>query len=534
MTSTELAKILKKSEGIDLEFKAARNSFRFDDITKYCSAFSNVGGGYLLLGVDDTNKVTGTAAYDGTYHELPEKIYAKCLIEAKVDEVFYDSKRVLVFQFPPHYPGRPVSADDGKYYCRVGSSMVEMSPDKLREVFSEVDSDYTSEYCIGAGFNDLDTDAIKILKNLWARKSNREDILLQDDKRVLSDLRLVDGRNVTRAAIILVGSEAAISKYAPSSEIILEWRQIDNKISYDFRREWRGPLVRVCDEIMREIQNRNMRYDLKEGLFNGDIWSFNIEVVREALINAIAHRDYRLCAHSVWIKFSSSSFNISSPGGLVNGITLENIFERSAWRNRLLSDVLQKVGWMEQSSQGMDTIFQKTIGEGKGTPKLSVSNVLVELNIPAVVIDENFVAFLNLVMNEKRILLSTQEVIELDRIRMEKGVHQPKYKESLVEKGLIASEGRGTATRYFLTKDYYEYIGKIGEYTRMKGLTTKAKRALIEKHLNENKRINANDLAQMFPELSYQQRYNLVRPMISDGILIHIGSKKDGFWSRKK
>src|SRR5450759_4337273 len=98
--------------------------------------------------------------------------------------------------------------------------------------------------------------------------------------------------------------------------------------------------------------------------------TFNEVVIREAILNAVSHRDYRL-GGSVFIRQFARRIEIVSPGGFPPGITPENILFRQAPRNRRVAEVLAKCGLVERSGQGMNRIVENAIRESKRQPDFS-------------------------------------------------------------------------------------------------------------------------------------------------------------------
>lgn len=268
----------------------------------------------------------------------------------------------------------------------------------------------------------------------------------------------------------------------PCSEIVFEWRQDARKISHDFRINWREPFFKIYDEVWEAINARNLRIPFQEGLFQREIYAFSEKPVREALLNAVAHRDYTINSQSIFIKASPEEFIIESPGGFPPGITLENILYKTSWRNRSIAETFEKAGLAERSGQGMDDIFGSTIKEGKGMPDLSESDAhSVRLKIPAQVKDKSFILFLEKIARSKQIMLSFEEIYELEKIRKRQMVPKLKYTDKFLELGIIEAVGRTRGTKYILSHKYYVQEGKVGIHTRLTGLSR-----------DQKKRININ------------------------------------------
>ncbi|MCL2038542.1 putative DNA binding domain-containing protein [Candidatus Saccharibacteria bacterium] len=525
-----LDSLLKNTENRDLEFKEAKSNFGAADLNEYCMGLANDSGGYLLLGVDDRGKIVGTSCYQKRVHEKPHQLQQELGIDVQAYEVNHPDGRVVVFEIPKHFPGRPV-VYKGRYKIRVGSSLPDMTADQLRKIFDELEPDYSAEVCKGASVADLDQQAIDKLRSMWAKKAGRPDYLKKSDEQVLKDLRLVEGKKITIAAMILLGKPEAVVKYMPNSEVIFEWRQNPAQVKYDYRNVWRQALVLALDELWQTLDARNTVFSFQQGFVQRDVWAFNEKVAREAFVNAVVHRDYKIVSRSVRIGATPEVLAVESPGGLMHGVTVENIFDKSLWRNRLLADTLQQIGWMEKSGQGIDDIFKISIREGKSKPILKTDGYTVDLAIPARVVDEQFIRFLELATQNSGDLLSLEELLELERVRAEGKVGSVLYKELLLKKGLIESVGYGRGTQYLLAKSYYKAVGRMGEYTRIRGLDNASRRGLIQKHLEENGKITQDELGQMFPELGYYQKYNLMRGLVQDGKAKRVGgNRRDGYW----
>ena len=126
-----------KKETRKLEFKAAKNSFSYDNLLGYCAAIANEKGGHLLLGV--TNKrprqVCGTLAFQNI-QEIEHKIYEKLKLRVTLDEVAHPDGRVIVVDIPSRPTGHPLEVD-GTYWMRSGESLVPMTADHIKKIFNE-------------------------------------------------------------------------------------------------------------------------------------------------------------------------------------------------------------------------------------------------------------------------------------------------------------------------------------------------------------------------------------------------------------
>ena len=414
---------------------------------------------------------------------------------------------------------------------RAAESLVEMDPMTLKRIFNEHEPDFSSQIVPGLSFSDLDQKALVNFQQRWAQKAKREDYLDFSDEKMLRSVRLFSDKGLNYACLLLFGQKKKIDQLLPGSEIIFEWRQTAKKISHDFRIIWRKPFFKIYDEVWGAINARNLRIPFQEGLFQREVFAFSEKPIREALLNAVAHRDYTINSQSIFIKASPEEFVIESPGGFPPGITIENILYKIYWRNRCVAETFEKAGLVERSGQGMDDIFKSTIVEGKGLPDLSGSDdFAVRLKIPAQAKDKNFIFFLEKVSREKQIILSFEEIYELERIREQETVPDSEYGKKFLDLGIIEKLGRTRRVRYILAHKYYSHAGKVGMHTRLSGISREKQKELILKHLGKNKKGFMKSFRDIFPELKPMDISNLLRELKADRKIVHIGPPKTGYW----
>jgi len=488
-TTKQFKKWLAQKEDTNLEFKLAKNNFDFDHkLPDYCAAIANEEGGRLILGVEDkTREVIGTRAFLENWNTLSHNLLRKLGIRVDVEEFFYEEKRALIFHIPKHFSGQPVMSND-VYWMRAGESLVPMDKQTLQKIFAEVESDFSAEIAPDFSLDDIDRIAFERMRELWSNHLNRP--------------------------------EEKIDLLLPDAEIIFEWRGEQDKIAHDFRAIWRAPFFAIFDNIWETINARNIRFPFQEGFVQREIFAFHEKVIREVIFNAVAHRDYRVHGQSIFIKASPEEFFIESPGGLIPGITVENILYRKAWRNRCIAEVFEKTHLVERSGQGMDDVFEITIREGKGMPDLSkTDNYAVRVKIPAQLKDKQFVLFLEKIANKKQIILSFEEIFELEKIREKQEIQNLEFRKKFLELGLIENIGKGRGSKYILSKRYYEYEGKLWKHTQLVGASRDEKKLLILKHLKKvgKKGARSNDFFGIFTEnITTKEMDNILQELRKD------------------
>ncbi len=504
-TPEKFLQMLDAPEGNRIEFKSATENFHFEKLVEYCVGIANEGGGEIVLGVTDERPrtVVGTAAFAepgrteaGLHQRLGHRI--------PVEEYHHHGKRVLIIHVPTRLPGTAWSIN-GKFLKRAGDDLTGMGDAELREVFAEAGPDFSAEPC-PAGLGDLSPEAIAEFRRRGARKAANPRIEAWTDEETLTAAELLVDRKLNYAALILLGGRAALGRYLAQAEVVFEYRSSEASGPAADREDYRGGFFLFHDAIWQKINLRNDRQSYQDGLFRYDIPTFDETAIREALLNAIAHRDYRL-GGSVFVRQYSRRLEIVSPGGFPVGITTENILDQQNPRNRRLSEVLARCGLIERSGQGLNLMVENAIRQSKPLPDFSGSAAHeVRLKLEGTVQNPLFIRFLERLGEEKLRTFSTYDFLAMDAIAREIPLDEEARSRlpGLIEAGAVESLGKGGGMRYYLSKGLYASMGKRGAYTRQRGLDHETNKALLERHLKENATDGAPlaDLCQVLPALS--------------------------------
>ena len=347
--------------------------------------------------------VCGSDFAEGKVGELQSAIYKALGIRVQTVEYFENSKRVLVIEVPSRPVGRLLKFE-GVVLMRVGEELLEMSDARMFKILSEQEPDYSAKICDGLTIDDLDEKAVSVMKYRYAQKNGNPLFETLPDVQVLSDLGLMDNGKLNYAALVLVGKSSAIKKFLPQNNVVIEYRKDPASIQYDDREEFQLPLFIAIDEIWKYLNqpSSNPMVHINEGPYIFDIKKFNEDVVREAILNAVAHRSMQIQSDVV-IKQSPELLTITNAGGFPLGVDLENILTvNSTPRSKTLTDVLQKTGLVERSGQGVDKMFTRCIMEAKHLPDYSGTDAYqVALTLRTEIRDTAFLAFIQRTQEER-------------------------------------------------------------------------------------------------------------------------------------
>ncbi len=523
--------MLDAKEGENIEFKRAENAFEFDELTRYACAISNRGGGYIVLGVTDKRprQVVGSRAFEQperTRNGLMERLHLRIDFHL----LNHDGKRVLVFDIPARPVGIPIQ-DKGIAWWRKGDSLVEMPMEEMRAIFAEVGHDFSADICKEAELSDLDEKAVDAFRRRWTEKTNNPSLVNLSQDQLLRDCEATTSKGITYAALILFGHREALGRLLGQSEVIFEYRSTEASGPAQQREEFRQGFFLFYDRLWELINLRNDKQHYQDGLFIMDVPTFDERVVREAVLNAISHRDYQL-GGPVFVRQYQHRLVVDSPGGFPPDISLENILDRQSPRNRRIADILARCGLVERSGQGMNLMFELSVKQAKALPDFKGTDRMhVRVTLDGCVQDPKLLTMMERIGFETLQSFSTGDFLVLNHIRREQIVPEllrdriPR----LLDIGVIERVARG---KFILGRRYYAAVGKKGVYTRKRGLDRETNKELLLKHIRENAGTGSkmDEFYQVLPALTRGQLQNMLVELRAGGSIHKIGNTSAARW----
>jgi len=396
-----------------------------------------------------------------------------------------------------------------------------MRTEELRRIFDEGVADYSAEIVPAATLTDLDPATIERFRNMWKRQANILELATLPVEQLLDDAELRVNGKLTVASLVLLGTRSALGKFLGQAEVIFEYRSNDHSISHQQRVEFRQGFLSYLDELWNLINLRNEAFHYQDGLFMRDIPAFNESAVREGVLNAVTHRDYRL-AGSVFVRQFPRKLEIVSPGGFPPGVTADNILWQQSPRNRRIAEACARCGLVERSGQGANRMFEASIRDGKPQPDFtSTDEHHVTLVLLGEVQNTEFLRFLEKVSEQGQVSFSIQDLLALDSLQRDMPLPQSVKGAlpGLLENGIVERVGQGRGSRFILSRKFYSFLGKRGTYTRRKGLDRETQKALLVKHIESAKAEGArlSELQEVLKELSRAQLQALLRELRSEG-----------------
>ena len=373
MNGTELRALLRNGEDSTVEFK--RDDVRNHDLARELVAFLNLEGGAVLLGVEDDGSISGA-----TRERLEEWVIELC--RAKIEPPVVPllswirdaapGRNVLAVRVPlgPDKPYARVHDNRRTYYIRVGSASREASREELERMYQASGRlRYGLKPAPGAGLDALD---LRRLRDYLTRVLGG-DAPAEDDpsgwETLLRNLELMaesaGARVATVDGLLLFGE--APERHLPQSGVrAICYPGAEPAYATRADEDLRGPLVPLkfkdgavldrglVDQAWDFVRHNTAPTARLEGARRIDGWEYPESVIREALVNALVHRDYGIAGADVMLAIYADRLEIQSPGRLPNAVTVEGMKAGMRYaRNQTLVNVMRDYGYVEARGMGV-------------------------------------------------------------------------------------------------------------------------------------------------------------------------------------
>jgi len=436
---------LKESETV--EFK---ESFK-DDALKTLCAFANTNGGSLFIGVNDDSKLIGLRITDKAEQKIVNKIESVLRIQPAV--LIHKDAKDEFLEIKVAKSKTPVDVR-GRFYKRVGNTTREIDREGLISLLLK-DVPWDSQIREDTSLGDLDPDLMNLVaKNYYNRQNESPEKI--DGLQFCQHLGLIKEGKPTNAALVLFGINP--QHYFPFVKIRIGRFKDDATILADHQLS--GNLFKQLEEAERTIKSLiNKRYIITgESFQRKEVWDYPIEAIREAILNAITHRNYHIATAEIQIKVYDDFIWFYNPGKLPEEITIDQLKKphSSIRRNPLIAEAFFRAGHIEQFGSGTLRMIKQLQEAGHPDPEFNEQGNGFVVSFYASErpeIDDLF--------NERQI--EAMNMAELEEIQASD--LQEKFPEvsrktitrdltDLVEKEILTKTGKGKGTRYRMSKKF--------------------------------------------------------------------------------
>ncbi len=347
-----------------------------DSLAELLVAFANADGGIILVGMDHQGQVLGTVLPEDV-EALLARALGQCRPPVATQWQQTEFRHGTVVDITVARSPELHSLADGRVLVRQGAENRPLGGEAIRQLAATKSSaDFETEPVAGASRADLDDG---IIDEYMAKRSERGRRPISDtiDEYLKKLGALTSDGTPTTSGILLFGKRP--QEFLPQSGVVFvrfvgnQPRGKDGQAGYGRRAELEGPLARLV-EAAWNIAWEEMRVGaVVVGLKREEQPEYPSFAVREALVNAIGHRDYRLSGRRVEIRMFEDRLEVISPGGLPGYITVDNIVEEHFSRNPRLVAGLFQWGYIEELGLGIDRMIEEMLQQGHPAPEFKAT-----------------------------------------------------------------------------------------------------------------------------------------------------------------
>ncbi|WP_372191166.1 ATP-binding protein [Xanthomonas axonopodis pv. desmodiigangetici] len=355
--------------------------------------------------------------------------------------------------------------------------------------------------------------------------------------------RQSDGLRVpTLCGLLVIGRVEALRQHVATHEFAF---QVLAEQAVRFNEFRRVPLLQAIEWLETNFRPYNPEEELQVGLFRVPVPKVDMGAYREAVANALIHRDYHRMG-AVHVRLENDALVVSNPGGLVDGVTLDNLLTTEPRpRNRALADAMKRIGVVERSGRGVDTIYRGLLRFGRSAPdytRTDSHSVVVRLDTGAADLD-----FGRMVVEQERrshgelpidSLIALAALRELKRVtadelaaRIQRDPASAKRTlEALTEAGLIEAHGQTRGRSYTLSAAVYQRQGEKAAYTRQAGFTSLQNEQLVLNYVQQHGQIRRAEVMELC-RLGALQAKALLWRLKEQGRLSQHGTRRVAYYT---
>ncbi|MBP7635622.1 putative DNA binding domain-containing protein [Candidatus Ozemobacteraceae bacterium] len=546
--------VLPPKETMTVEFKSDRKKLPDHELIEAVVCLANSDGGELWLGVEDDGSPTGLHREHASVDGLPGLIAARTSpsLAVKVEAINLGGipvARLLIPKSPTE-----VATSSGMYLRRRirHDGTPECAPmlphDRVSRATTFGLLDISAQPVSEATLHDLDPLERERLRQA-VRQYGGDRVLLELDDEALDGalsltVRQSDGSRVpTLTGLLIIGRETSLKRLVPTHEFAFQVLAQQAVRLNEFRT---FPLLKALEWLETNFRPYNPEEELQVGLFRVPVPLVDIGAFREAVANSLIHRDYHRLG-AVHVRLESDALIVSNPGGLVDGVSLSNLLTTEPRpRNRVLADAMKRIGVVERSGRGVDTIYRGLLKFGRPTPDYSQTDAnSVVLRLSTDKADLNFLRIVVAEENRRNGILPIDSLIALSALHEQKRLtadelscliqrDQARAKrtlESLVEIGLVQPHGSTPRTRsYTLSATLYDAMGDKAAFTRQAGFSAIQHEQMVENFIQHHGKIKRTDVMELC-RLSGNQAWKLIKRMLDAGKLCKNGERRWAYYT---
>lgn len=384
--------------------------------------------------------------------------------------------------------------------------------------------------------DELDPRAFDLFRKLAEAGSGDRTLARMSDLDIARALRVATpAGDITLGAILLFGTDALIASHIPTHEVLFQ-KVIAGQVTAS--PAWRTSLFRVAVDLEEALARRNSEQEFFTGIVRVGVPRFSPRVVREAVANALVHRDYTELG-PVNVQVSDGALTVRSPGGLPAGITLDNLLYETAPRSPVLADAFKRAGLVDRAGKGVGDMYRALLASGRGEPDYSrTTDRSVTVVIPTTGVDLDMARFvveyerentpLELrdlrLLHEVRAQGPTTPTELADALDISLGIVRPALT-SLTERGILEVRGSGRSRQYHLSAGFFQRAEDRSGYVRLRPMDPIQQKQMILTYVGTYGSITRGQAMELC-RISVAEARSLLKSMVQGGDLVLHGERR--------
>lgn len=346
-----------------------------DALAEVLVSFANTDGGTIVIGLDASGEYVGhtySEDLEGVLREA-ERMCRPPVVIGHWEQFETEDGSVVAIRVPRSLELHAL--EDGRVLVRSGTENRPLGGDEIRRLSSTKSTgDFEAEVVPGATFEDFDSE---MLDEYFSKREERlRRVFTGDRKDLLREIGALSEDGKPTVAGVLLFTRYP-QQWLPQSGIVFvkfagtEPRGEDGMAGYARREELTGPLARMIENLWELTWGEMAVSAVVRGLEREETYEYPAFAVREALVNAVCHRDYRLRGRRIEVRMYRDRLEVISPGGLPGFITVDNIVEEHYSRNPRVVGSLFNWGYIEELGLGIDRMIEEMVQSGHKEPAFS-------------------------------------------------------------------------------------------------------------------------------------------------------------------
>ena len=518
--------LLERGECDILDFKEQLNdktafgrslknfSPKYDETAKDVVAFANNKGGFLFIGiVDGTKEINKDFVYNKEkVYDLIRQIQDRTeptitLIPHKIN---VEGKDLLVLEVP--FSTQLHRTSRGEFLIRSNDGNRAIEPYEMATIMSEKGLIVYDQKSWRISGEWLDEKRLSNLRDMIAAKNAESPYLNKSLDDFLDSLGMTreegDETLPTTTGLLFVGNQTALRELPFYEVRYIHYFEDGTYKPYEFK----GNIIEVAKACSNQLKAEIKQKEYIFGLFREYVEDYSEIVIRELLINALAHRSLSRQQIVEIRKYDEDGYlEIESPGRFPEGVTVNNYLRKTNPRNPYVMDILREIGLAEKAGSGFDKIFTDLLKKGKSLPEPEETETSVIFRIKSNIVSEKLIELSLLYENQVgkpmklNELLILSEVVNRKRIKVSDLANIPNmgaYRvESVIERlcGLefLEPSGKTSGLSYILHISKRKDIDDKIDYVKSKKQEKARQKEAILRYLDSIPTINNTEARQL-------------------------------------